>query len=504
MQLAKQLSILFTLGAGSAFCNTALAQGAELKLQRDFESSIPGVNANLAGTPNQPFVLMAYLPDQPQLPFLVAGGVLSADGEAQVELSSTQLPAGVPLAFVGGVLEPGFGMDFGQPGYLGAAQFLCDRITFDVGTGGVPIVAGEVIAEQYADIGVHISALNMGPVGHPDLSVAFDSANVSGGDTDLATPGPGTDNDVAFGNVLIVAENALDANFDTYIDEPDDEAFGSLITFDFDSPVIACDLALIDVDSADGVGTVVNSYRNNFLIDSIPVAGLDDNNVQMLELPFERIDRLEVKFSGSGAVGELGLLPCPRIIDFDNTSTGLPLGFKAGQQILNDLVAFGFTVSATNGTPGHPDKVILFDSENRSGTDDDLLTPGTGTNNDVARGLVMIIAENDTDADMDMIVDDPDDEFGGGTMNFLFTRPTLLQSAAVLDIDQYEAGTQFRAYNSADALIGVFPVTPLGENSVSEVDFGNLFGVKRLELFLAGSGALADLKFCPIPELAAR
>ena len=88
--------------------------------------------------------------------------------------------------------------------------------------------------------------------GHPEnRALIFDSSLRTGGDTDLGTPnqtfgGPGIgsggesgqpfQNDQQLFNVLIVAENLVDANNDGLVDSPDDaHVYGMLLEFDFTS-----------------------------------------------------------------------------------------------------------------------------------------------------------------------------------------------------------------------------------------------------------------------------
>ena len=58
----------------------------------------------------------------------------------------------------------------------------------------------------------------------------FDTANPTGGDTDLATPGYGLGNDTALGNVVILSEDADSS-------DPDDNAGGGTLTFTYDESV---------------------------------------------------------------------------------------------------------------------------------------------------------------------------------------------------------------------------------------------------------------------------
>lgn len=54
---------------------------------------------------------------------------------------------------------------------------------------GNPIVARQIIDHEYASLGVMIQTTNV--AGGPNLGVAFDPGNPTGGDDDLGTPGTG-------------------------------------------------------------------------------------------------------------------------------------------------------------------------------------------------------------------------------------------------------------------------------------------------------------------------
>ncbi len=107
-----------------------------------------------------------------------------------------------------------------------------------------------------------------------NAAVIFDSANPTGGDTDLGTPnqdfgGPGVgaggetgspfQNDTALGNVLIVAEDLVDGNGDGLVDDPDDvDNVGSMITLDFSAlgSVTIFEITIIDVEAVEPAATV--------------------------------------------------------------------------------------------------------------------------------------------------------------------------------------------------------------------------------------------------------
>ncbi|GJM20613.1 MAG: hypothetical protein DHS20C15_05280 [Planctomycetota bacterium] len=369
------------------------------------------------------------------------------------------------------------------------------------------MVAGRIITEQWADIGLHISADNNNG-GHPNKAILFDSGNRTGGDFDLATPQVGPiGNDTALGNLLILAENDGDSNpVDGLIDVPDDESDGGSLIFDFDEPTTLCAVTLIDIDEEPG--TELRFYRNGDLMNAdvvIPMISLGDGSVQTVNFFETEVDRFEVYFQGSGGVGPLDLIPCPRILNFNEDSVGRPIEFSTGEWITNQYAFLGVTISAENfgsrGEPqqNHPDKAILFDSGNPTGGDPDLLTPNPMVpGNDEALGFVLIVAEDDIDvAPADGLVDDPDDEAGGGEIEFAFDYDVTILSTRVLDVDADELDELF-FYDASDMLISSIVVPDMPDGSVQLIDV-NLSGVRRVVLALGGSGAITRLRFCPDP-----
>lgn len=93
------------------------------------------------------------------------------------------------------------------------------KLNFDTDANGNAILPGQVIDEEYAGWGVHITTTNF--VRDFSKGISFDSLNPTGGDWDLQT-GPGTSNP-SYGNVLIISERNDDLNSDGRIDVPDNE-----------------------------------------------------------------------------------------------------------------------------------------------------------------------------------------------------------------------------------------------------------------------------------------
>ncbi len=188
---------------------------------------------------------------------------------------------------------------------------------------------------------------------------------------------------------------------------------------------------------------------------------------------------------------------CLPAIDFETDGAGGAL--ETGQIIDDEWAAFGVTV--TTGDPiNHP--AMIFDSESISGADYDLGTPnqtfggpGIGSGgemgqpgeNGVPLGKVLIISE---DADSS----DPDDNGAGGTITFDFAYPVRVDSVGLLDLDEGSPGS-VTARDAGGSVIGSGLATSLGNNSVQTVLLG-VIGVRSLEIYFPGSGAVTGLEFC--------
>lgn len=201
------------------------------------------------------------------------------------------------------------------------------------------------------------------------------------------------------------------------------------------------------------------------------------------------------------------LIECGFLLDFESAPNGDEI--PAGLSVTEQWAGLGVHISAKNNNSAHPSKAIIFDSANPTGGDWDLGTPaskfggkgrgegglaGEGTNV-LPLNKVLIIAENDVDADRDGLVDDPDDEAGGGTLRFDFDDPVEISTITLLDIDKNEASAVFKVHLS-DGDVKTMPISGLGDNSVFDIE-PHWKGVKALEIILPGSGSLAAMQICP-------
>lgn len=193
-------------------------------------------------------------------------------------------------------------------------------IDFDTDAYGEPILPGQDLSEAYAPYGVHMTVWDDSSMSTMGMGIAFDSSNPTGGDYDLGTPneafgGPGvgsggtTTNNLSLGNLLISAENFVDADGDGYVDVPDDDGSGAYILFEFDVPTCVEMIDLVDVDLSEGP-TTLDFYNGVFtLIESIDAPAIGHNGFQRLELGVCNVSYFSVSFRGSGGVDNLTVCP---------------------------------------------------------------------------------------------------------------------------------------------------------------------------------------------------
>jgi hypothetical protein len=454
------------------------------------------VNAALQALPDEPVALFASWTGSAT--GLVPIGTTLASPEGKVLVAAPFKPELVPadfeLTLTAAVLREGQILTSQSEVSFGVVAD-CETLDFDYTLGEEEPVPGEALGLQWADVGLVIAAINNTP-GHPDLGIVFDSSAPTGGDPDLGTPGPGVGNDTALGNLMIVAENATDSDGDDLVDNPDDEAGGGILRFDFKEPWEICSATLVDID--DGGNTELRFYTDVFgPADVIPVMNLGDNSVQKIEFEKSNIKRFEIAFGGSGGLAGFDAVPCPRRLDFDERTLGAPLDIETGETITDQFLDIGLTIEGVNNVPSHPDKAITFDTANPTGGDSDLVTPGYGFGNDTALGKVLIIAENDVDGDGDGLVDNPDDEEGGGSLQFRFEDAVEFIGATILDVDGSQLD-EFNLYDEFDNLILSVPIPAMGDNSVQRLFLDPpIPGVHRAALILGGSGAVTEMLFCP-------
>jgi len=159
-------------------------------------------------------------------------------------------------------------------------------------------------------------------------------------------------------------------------------------------------------------------------------------------------------------------------IDFNDLSRGTIVD--------SEYKADGVTVSSWTAQ-GDDNRAMIFDTANPTGEDHDLETDNLGN--------VLILSE---DGDSH----DPDDNWHGGLIRFDFDEEATVKSLTFLDI---EHGADVNFYDAHGNLLATHWVdTP--DNGQLVVDF-HVEGVARMDVHLAGSGAIDNLVFDSGPDL---
>ena len=190
---------------------------------------------------------------------------------------------------------------------------------------------GEIIAAQYANYegGLIVRADNFDPAG-PDVATIFHASSGTIPDPDLRTP-------YSRGNlplshdpkkILIIPENATDANGNGRIDVPNDEKSGGQLDFTFGRQLESLGFDLIDVEgvtSTDSRNFTVRFFQGAVEVGEVPFSEFvrsdsdfyqssvrfgDDsiNRIQPIaasEFGVEFFNRVIVQFGGSAAIDRL-------------------------------------------------------------------------------------------------------------------------------------------------------------------------------------------------------
>jgi hypothetical protein len=161
---------------------------------------------------------------------------------------------------------------------------------FTIDFAGLP--AGTILAEQYADQGVHISGVAR--LGLPDALIVFDTNAPPTHDPDLA---------VDIGNIAIFAKHLTDVepppSGDGLVDDPDENDVGGTATFAFDQDVSIGSVKWIDKDHVVDNFVVAYDAAGN-VITSVPVPLGANASVQTIAVNADGVRRLEFVYQESG------------------------------------------------------------------------------------------------------------------------------------------------------------------------------------------------------------
>jgi hypothetical protein len=150
--------------------------------------------------------------------------------------------------------------------------------------------------------------------------------------------------------------------------------------------------------------------------------------------------------------------------------------------VINEIVpGNGFTIGVA--AEQCSDKAMIFDSAFPTGMDSDLKTPGTGVDNTVPKGNILIVSEDGNSSE-------PDDCAQSGVLKFKFTPDAFVSSIGLLD---HEEGARILVFNSSgDSYAINVPAT--SNNGYASIPINDV--VTRINVKLRGSGAVTELEYC--------
>lgn len=193
-----------------------------------------------------------------------------------------------------------------------------------------------------------------------------------------------------------------------------------------------------------------------------------------------------------------------KVLDFGAALQNLPAGKAVSRISIDDR---GWMRVQCRNDGGGPDLCIVFDSSDPTGGDDDLGTPneefggpgegeggepGGAGPNDQALGKLLVVAENDCDADHDGLVDEPDDESGGGVITLSFSHAGRV-SFTLVDVDCDEEAPRFLLYHDDD-LVEVAEGASPGDNGAQHVDLTSYGDLDKVKIALDGSAGIGALR----------
>ncbi len=166
----------------------------------------------------------------------------------------------------------------------------------DIGFDESGLSKGDIVSNQIS--GLTVSSIRSdGSIntGHPPM--IFDSENPTGGDWDLNTGASG--NGAFLGNVLIISEDG-DQN------DPDDNASGGTLKFDFDVPTTVTELTILDVER----GATLRFYdAGGNLITTQSVPSTSDGGYTTVAVNVDNVSSFTWTLPDSGAIAGMAFYP---------------------------------------------------------------------------------------------------------------------------------------------------------------------------------------------------
>ncbi len=220
-------------------------------------------------------------------------------------------------------------------------------LDFELNAAGFGLASGDIVSDQWSNWGVQVTTHD--PVRHPPM--IFDSSEPTGRDEDLGSPnhsfgGPGegsggaagapAENPETLGNILIISEDADSS-------DPDDNAAGGTFIFTFENPVMVDDLRVLDIEQPETVHFRWFDALGDLIADQTLSGVHGSNGHQTAVLNARGVSRLEVEFSGSGAITDIVFC---RDLTGDEVTLAGPPSSQEGRAYELDLNANGLPVES--------------------------------------------------------------------------------------------------------------------------------------------------------------
>lgn len=172
------------------------------------------------------------------------------------------------------------------------------------------------------------------------------------------------------------------------------------------------------------------------------------------------------------------------VVDFSGLPAGLVVAGERPDGTLQPGNLFPDFELTVENTGGGPDTLIIFDGSAPDGGSD-----GDGS----PLGNLIIVAEDLVDVSpLDGLVDDPDDEAGGGMITFAFHAPVDLAHIVLVDVDHSRLSLKGLLQGQR---VQARPVPRRSNNSVTRLDLSNFAGLDALVIDMGGSGGIAEIGY---------
>ncbi|MDV7143743.1 Hint domain-containing protein [Tropicimonas sp. TH_r6] len=298
------------------------------------------------------------------------------------------------------------------------------------------LVQGTVVNEQYSQYGVTISSSSAA-----NPAMIFNTTNPTGGDADLAS-------DTA-GMALIISEDGDST-------DPDDNASGGTLTFDFEYSTAVSGLNVLDTEG----GGTINCYdAGGNLVKTVEITGTVDGGETWVDVGAEDVRSMDISFNQSGAIDDITLSVETLVAPDDLVSS--------------NLIA-KWVFDETSADVAASDDATEFDGVAQDGTFVNGATPVDG-------GLYL-------DGVDDYVLVEPDDAFqlGEGSVLLEFTQEASADGALLSrDSANFDDGGHLYLYVTAEGSVEVRHQIA-GSDATSDTDGASYYYSTADGFFSAG------------------